>query len=89
MSRGVRVIQYFGLSHDEPRRVLKVKVRFVGHPWAEGRFPLFDDEMTRANCVDYLRRQAIPHEVSRSTCVFCPYRSNAEWRQLRDTDPSG
>jgi hypothetical protein len=89
MPKGVRVVQYFGLSYDEPRRVSKVKARFVGHPWAEGRFPLFDDEMTRADCVEYLRKQAIPHEVPRSACVFCPYRSNAEWRHLRDNDPAG
>ncbi len=38
--------------------------------------------------MDYLRRQAIPHEVPRSACGFCPYRSNAEWRHLRDTDPT-
>lgn len=89
MPKGVRVVQYFGLSFDEPRRVAKVKARFVGHPWAEGRFPLFDLEMTRSDCVAYLKEQAIPHEVPRSACVFCPYRSNAEWRHLRDTDPAG
>lgn len=89
MPKGIKVVQYFGLSHDEPRRVAKVRNRFVGHPWAEGRFPLFDDEMTRADCLEYLRTQAIPHEVPRSACVFCPYRSNAEWRHLRETDPAG
>ena len=67
----------------------KVKARFVGHPWGEGRFPLFDDEMTRADCVAYLKRQSIPQEVPRSACVFCPFKSNFEWRHLRDTDPAG
>jgi len=28
MPRDLRVVQYFGLSHDEPRRVSKVKNRF-------------------------------------------------------------
>ncbi len=89
MPKSVKVVQYFGLSHDEPRRVAKVRNRYVGHPWAEGRFPLLDLEMTRADCVDYLKQQAIPHEVPRSACVFCPYRSNVEWCHLRDTDPAG
>lgn len=89
MPKDVKIIQYFGLSYDEPRRVAKVKNRFIGHPWAEGRFPLFDLEMGRGGCVSYLREQAIPHEVPRSACVFCPFRSNAEWRHLRDTDPAG
>ena len=89
MSRGVKILQYFGLSYDEPRRVAKVKARFVGHPWGEGRFPLFDLEMTRGDCVTYLKEQKIPHEVPRSACVFCPFKSNSEWRLLRDGDPQG
>lgn len=89
MPQGVKVVQYFGLSYDEPRRVSKVKNRIVAHPWAEGRFPLFDQEMTRGDCVAYLKGQDIPHEVLRSACVFCPFKSNFEWRLLRDTDPAG
>ena len=89
MPKGVKVVQYFGLSFDEPRRVSKVKNRFVGHPLAEGRFPLYDLEMTRGDCVAYLREQAIPHEVPRSACVFCPYKSNFEWRLLKENDPAG
>ena len=89
MPKSVKIVQYFGLSYDEPRRVSKVKHRFVGHPWGEGRFPLFDLEMTRSDCVAYLKEQQIPHEVPRSACVFCPFKSNDEWRLLRENDPQG
>jgi hypothetical protein len=89
MPKGIKIIQYFGLSYDEPRRVSKAKNRFVGHRFAEGRFPLFDLEMTRGDCVSYLKEQTIPHEVPRSACVFCPFKSNYEWRHLRDTDQTG
>jgi hypothetical protein len=89
MPKSVKIVQYFGLSYDEPRRVSKVKNRFVGHPWGEGRFPLFDLEMTRSDCVAYLKEQQIPHEVPRSACVFCPFKSNDEWRLLRENDPQG
>ncbi len=89
MPKGIKVVQSFGLSYDEPRRVSRVKNRFVGHPWAEGRFPLFNLERIRGDCVPYLEGQAIPNKVSRIACVFCPYPSNADWRHLRDTDPSG
>ncbi|QDV34610.1 hypothetical protein [Tautonia plasticadhaerens] len=61
----------------------------MGYPWAKGRFPLFDLEMSRGDCVEYLKGQSIPLEVPRSACVFCPYRSNAEWRHLRAADPAG
>ena len=45
--------------------------------------------MTRADCVAYLNELQIPHEVPRSACVFCPFKSNQEWRYLRDNDPAG
>lgn len=46
-------------------------------------------EMSSSDCVAYLKEQAIRHEVPRSACVFCPYKSNLEWRHLRDNDPAG
>jgi hypothetical protein len=49
----------------------------------------YDLEMCRSDGVIYLKGQSIPHEVPRSACDFCPYRSNAEWRHLQDTDPTG
>ena len=27
--------------------------------------------------------------LHRSACVFCPFKSNFEWRHLRDSDPAG
>jgi hypothetical protein len=83
----VRIIQYLGLSYDEPGRIISTKARFQSKPWSETRFPLFDLEMTRRDCVDYLESHGVT--APRSPCVFCPYRSNAEWRHLRDTDPEG
>ena len=62
MPKEIKVVQYFGLSLDEPRRVAKVKARLVGRPWAEGRFPLFELKMTMGDCVGYLKGQPIPQE---------------------------
>lgn len=86
--KDVRIIQYMGLSFDEPGRVIRVKARFQSIPWGEPRFPLFDLEMTRRSCMAYLEDK-VPHAVPKSACVFCPYRNNASWRWLRDTDPAG
>lgn len=85
----VHVRQYFGLSFDEPRRRAKVMARFHAHPWASARFPLFDLFITRSECRAWLAKQDIPHTVPRSACTFCPFHSNAEWRDLRDNDPEG
>lgn len=82
-------IQYMGLSFDEPKRVIRVRQRYMARPkqW-QAQFPLFDMEMTRADCKKYLEGR-VPHAVPRSACVFCPYKTNAEWRELRDNDPAG
>lgn len=84
--KNVRVRQYMGLSFDEPGRIVKVQARYQGITWADPCFPLFDLEMTRRHCQSYLEG-IVPHQVVRSACVFCPFRSNAELRSLRDTDP--
>ena len=82
-------LQLMGLSYDEPKRVIRVKQQFMRKPknWTV-EFPLFELEMTRSDCIAYLRDR-VPHEVPRSACVFCPFKSDAEWRRLRDTDPAG
>lgn len=82
-------IQYMGLSFDEPRRVIRVKQRYSARPapW-KVEFPLWDLEMTRGDCKAYLKGR-VPHPVPRSACVFCPYKTNAEWRELKENDPEG
>jgi hypothetical protein len=87
--KDVHVHQYFGLSFDEPKRVARVSAQFDMIPWATAHFPLWDDQISRHGCKEYLLDSAIPHDVPRSACVFCPFKTNAEWRRLRDTDRKG
>lgn len=87
--RNVRINQYMGLSHDEPGRIIRVQERFQAIGWAKPFFPLFDLEMTRADCGAWLKQHAPGRKIPRSACVFCPYHSNEEWRTIRDTDPEG
>lgn len=81
--------QYMGLSFDEPKRVIRVKQRFLAKPanWRV-HFPLWEMQYTRGDCQTYLRRR-MPYEVPRSACVFCPFKSDEEWRRLRDEDAKG
>lgn len=82
-------VQVMGLSYDEPKRVIRVKERFLAKPktWRV-EFPLWDLEMTRLDCVRYLEKR-VPHPVPRSACVFCPFKRNEEWRYLKEHDPEG
>lgn len=86
--KGVHVRQHFGLSDDEGVRIRKVRERFAKNGRGEPVFPLARLGMTRDDCVAYLR-QCVPHEVPRSACTFCPFRSAEEWVWLRDNDPAG
>lgn len=84
--KDANIVQSFGLSYDEPGRVARVKANHAQKGWSV-EFPLFDMEMTRADCVKWLEDYGVPHETPRSACTFCPYRSNAEWKRLKETDP--
>jgi hypothetical protein len=81
--------QYMGLSFDEPKRVIRVKQRFLAKPsnW-KVHFPLWEMQFDRGDCKAYLRDR-MPYEVPRSACVFCPFKSDDEWRRLKADDPKG
>ena len=85
--RGVLVHHYFGISLEESRRTIGIRKR-VGPPQQEPHFPLIDRGWTRGDCLRWLEGR-VPHQVPRSACVFCPYRSDAEFLLLKETDSEG
>lgn len=88
--KDIQITQVMGLSFDEPRRVANVKRRFFAMPknW-NPEFPLFEDFATRLDCQNYLEKRLPDVKVPRSACVFCPYKSDAEWSELKTNDPAG
>jgi hypothetical protein len=82
-----KITQSLGLSADEPARIIKTRNRFNASGWAEAEFILSDLELERSDCKAFLTSLGLT--VPRSACVFCPFRSNAEWRAIRDHDPEG
>jgi len=84
--KDVHVIQYFGLSADEMRRVLRVMREFLKIKWATCKFPLVEKSMHRQLCRDYMKDK-VPHRVPRSACVYCPFHSNKEWARLKQEEP--
>jgi hypothetical protein len=89
LPKDVIVHQYMGLSFDEPKRVIRVKQRFLAKPanWRV-HFPLWEMQWDRGDCKSYLRKR-MPYEVPRSACVFCPFKSDSEWRRLKEGDQKG
>jgi len=50
-------------------------------------YPLIDRRMTRGDCVALVTQRMGWPQPPRSSCWMCPYRTDAEWRHLKATDP--
>lgn len=74
---------WIGISVDEVVRATPSRVA-----WQVHRHPLLELRMTRGDCVEWLKRNGYPIP-KKSACTFCPYRSNAEWRDLKENDKEG
>lgn len=70
-----------GISWDETQRM-----RDAAFSWLRNEYPLVDKKITRQMCLDWCSE----HELElppRSACMGCPFKSDNEWRLLRDTMP--
>lgn len=79
----VCVEQWIGISLDEAVRMKPSRVAAIVNRW-----PLIEKRMSRSDCLLWLERNGYP-APPKSACTFCPYRSDLQWRHLRDTDPTG
>lgn len=88
MPKDVVVHQYLGISTDEAGRAERAKKRFAGIRHTVPHWPLIEMGWSRKDCLAYLKDK-LPHETPKSSCVFCPYRTNQSWVALKATDPDG
>jgi hypothetical protein len=77
------VVQWVGISLDEMTRMKPSRDAWIRVSW-----PLIHKRMTRRSCLEWMKSNGYP-DPPRSACVYCPFRSDAEWRWLRDNDPEG
>jgi hypothetical protein len=72
-----------GISTDEMKRASMSEVK-----WIEFYYPLIDPEvrMSRGDCLNWFSKKGLP-KPPRSACIGCPFKSNDEWRYLRDNCP--
>lgn len=76
------VEQWKGISVDELQRANCARQR-----WILNRYPLIELRMRRSDCLLWMQQHGFP-EPPKSACTICPYRSNANWRQMRDEHPT-
>jgi hypothetical protein len=79
----LKIRNWMGISYDEIQR-MKVSQR----PAVEFYYPLVEERLTRGHCLEWMEKHGYPRPP-RSACVFCAFRSNDYWRELRDTDKDG
>jgi len=78
-----RVEEWIGISLDEAHRAKPSK-----YTWIDTRWPLLHDRPTRrGGCIDWLSERGYPIPKN-SACVFCPWLSDAQWRDMRDNHPA-
>ena len=75
------VRRWYGISFDEVQRM-----RDSVYKWEVNWYPLVDMRITRTACFKWLHDAGFG-ELPRSACIGCPYRSDREWREMRDSRP--
>lgn len=77
----VTVTTWMGISWDELQRMREPRNRWLQHRW-----PLIERRMRRQDCLNWMKAHGYP-APPRSACEFCPFHSDAEWRNLQLGDP--
>jgi hypothetical protein len=72
---------WIGISSDEMQRMKDAR-----NKWQTNRWPLIEMRMSRSDCLEWMSRNGYP-KPPKSSCIGCPYKTNAQWREMRDNDP--
>lgn len=75
------VEQWIGISTDEIQRLKR-----AWSPFIHNRHPLIEARMSRKDCERWLQERQYPIPP-KSACTFCPFHTDAMWRDIRDNDP--
>lgn len=67
---------WIGISMDEVSRMKPAR-----QAWQKNRWPLIERSMSRWDCRQWLTRHGFL-QPTKSACIGCPYRPNAQWREL-------
>lgn len=74
--------QWIGISLDEVRRMKPSRDARIINRW-----PLVEARMSRWDCLRWMKARNFP-EPPKSACVFCPFHSDAHWRQMKTEQPA-
>ena len=81
LRQGRNVIQWIGISLDETQRIKPSRDK-----WCENVWPLVESRMRRGDCFEWMKKHNYP-TPPRSSCVYCPFHTDNEWRRLKEEEP--
>jgi len=74
---------WLGITLDEMQRLKESRL-----PRIKYRYPLYEKEMTRGNCAQWLKDHDIP-VPPKSACSFCPYQNDYRWKRTLESERRG
>ncbi len=72
---------FLGISLDEIQRMKESQLYNIDY-----KYPLIEQRITRSDCVRFLEESGF-HNVKKSSCTFCPYHNNRNWRNIKQNYP--
>ena len=76
------VEQWIGISTDEIARMKPARDKYI-----KNRHPLIELNMSRQDCINYLKKHDIPLP-EKSACIVCPFHNDAYWHFMKTERPS-
>lgn len=70
-----------GISTDEMQRMKESRTKWVTNCW-----PLIDLGIARKDCYGIVEKAGLPRP-EKSACVYCPYRSDQDWANMKKSNP--
>lgn len=80
--KDVQVEMWLGISADESHRIKESR-----DEWITNRYPLIEQDMSRANIYNWFEERYPKRRLPRSACVGCPYHSDMEWKWIKENQP--
>lgn len=78
----IAVKAMLGISLDECDRM-----KTNATCWITNLYPLIDARLTRTDC-QRIAQEHLGYVPTKSSCVYCPFHSDAEWRRLKRQAPA-
>ena len=78
----VQVEMWLGISADEA-----IRKKPDREEWINKRYPLIELGFSRAQLLNWFKENYPDRYLPTSSCIGCPYHSDAVWKQLKESDP--